>query len=75
MRYAFVAAPGSCPWLNAPLPPSMARKTVAALQGVVLVVAGAGVSARAGHRRCAGPAGAARVVLRPRRLLARRPRT
>ena len=27
------------PWLTAPLPPSTARKTVAALQGVLLLVA------------------------------------
>ena len=43
MRYGFVAAARVHPWLNAPLPPSMARKTVAALQGVVLLVAGAGI--------------------------------
>ena len=39
MRYAFVAASWALPWLTAPLYPSMARKTVAAVQGVVLVVA------------------------------------
>jgi phosphatidylglycerophosphate synthase len=38
MRYAFVAASWTMPWLTAPLRPSMARKTVAAVQGVVLVV-------------------------------------
>ncbi|MCX4987411.1 MULTISPECIES: CDP-alcohol phosphatidyltransferase family protein [unclassified Streptomyces] len=43
MRYAFVAAARVMPWLNAALPPSMARKTVAAMQGVILLVAGAGV--------------------------------
>jgi phosphatidylglycerophosphate synthase len=43
MRYAFVAASWALPWLTAPLYPSMARKTVAAVQGVVLVVAVAGV--------------------------------
>jgi phosphatidylglycerophosphate synthase len=43
MRYVFVAAARVMPWLNAPLPPSMARKTVAALQGIVLLVAAAGV--------------------------------
>jgi phosphatidylglycerophosphate synthase len=43
MRYAFVAASWALPWLTAPLYPSMARKTVAAAQGVVLVVAVAGV--------------------------------
>jgi phosphatidylglycerophosphate synthase len=46
MRYAFVAAARVLPWLNAALPPSMARKTVAALQGIVLLVAGAGVLPR-----------------------------
>ncbi|WP_329415276.1 CDP-alcohol phosphatidyltransferase family protein [Streptomyces sp. NBC_00704] len=40
MRYAFVAAARVAPWLNAPLPPSTARKTVAALQGVLLLLAG-----------------------------------
>ncbi|QIY99596.1 CDP-alcohol phosphatidyltransferase family protein [Streptomyces sp. S1D4-11] len=43
MRYAFVAAARVLPWLNAALPHSMARKTVAALQGIVLLVAGAGI--------------------------------
>ncbi|WP_405997597.1 CDP-alcohol phosphatidyltransferase family protein [Streptomyces sp. NBC_00829] len=43
MRYAFVAAARVLPWLRAPLPPSTARKTVAALQGIVLLVAGAGI--------------------------------
>ncbi|MFF9315676.1 CDP-alcohol phosphatidyltransferase family protein [Streptomyces sp. NPDC014748] len=41
MRYAFVAAARVLPWLTAPLPPSTARKTVAALQGVLLLLAGA----------------------------------
>lgn len=41
MRYGFVAAARVRPWLNAPLPPSTARKTVAALQGVLLLLAGA----------------------------------
>ncbi|MFF7750870.1 CDP-alcohol phosphatidyltransferase family protein [Streptomyces sp. NPDC007971] len=41
MRYAFVAAARVAPWLNAPLPPSFARKTVAAVQGVCLLLAGA----------------------------------
>ncbi|MEU3292672.1 CDP-alcohol phosphatidyltransferase family protein [Streptomyces longwoodensis] len=40
MRYAFVAAARLAPWLNAPLPPSVARKTVAALQGICLLLAG-----------------------------------
>ena len=39
MRYAFVAASWALPWLKAPLYPSMARKTVAAIQGVALLVA------------------------------------
>ncbi|MEU4849415.1 CDP-alcohol phosphatidyltransferase family protein [Streptomyces gilvosporeus] len=43
MRYAFVAASWGLPWLRGDLPHSMARKTVAALQGIVLVVAGAGI--------------------------------
>ncbi|MEU6770114.1 CDP-alcohol phosphatidyltransferase family protein [Streptomyces sp. NPDC046759] len=42
MRYAFVAAARVAPWLNAPLPPSFARKTVAAVQGIALLLAGAG---------------------------------
>ncbi|OIJ85511.1 hypothetical protein BIV25_43750 [Streptomyces sp. MUSC 14] len=41
MRYTFVAAARLAPWLNAPLPPSFARKTVAAVQGIALLVAGA----------------------------------
>ncbi|MFG2353034.1 CDP-alcohol phosphatidyltransferase family protein [Streptomyces sp. NPDC048521] len=40
MRYAFVAAARLAPWLNAPLPPSFARKTVAAVQGICLLLAG-----------------------------------
>jgi len=40
MRYVFVAAAWFAPWLRAALPHSYARKTVAALQGVFLVVAG-----------------------------------
>ncbi|MET7711670.1 CDP-alcohol phosphatidyltransferase family protein [Streptomyces sp. NPDC005407] len=46
MRYAFVAAARVLPWLNGALPPSTARKTVAALQGIVLLVVGAGVVPR-----------------------------
>ncbi|NEA49671.1 CDP-alcohol phosphatidyltransferase family protein [Streptomyces sp. SID10815] len=41
MRYAFVAAARLLPWLDAPLPPSTARKTVAAFQGVLLLLADA----------------------------------
>ncbi|MFC9927887.1 CDP-alcohol phosphatidyltransferase family protein [Streptomyces sp. NPDC127190] len=47
MRYAFVAAARVAPWLNAPLPPSFARKTVAAVQGVCLLLAGAELLPRA----------------------------
>jgi phosphatidylglycerophosphate synthase len=44
LRYAFVAAARVMPWLSyGPLPPSTARKTVAAMQGIVLLVAGAGI--------------------------------
>jgi phosphatidylglycerophosphate synthase len=43
MRYLFVLAGHRHPWLNAPLPPSRGRKVVAAVQGVVLVVAVASV--------------------------------
>ncbi|WP_116246792.1 CDP-alcohol phosphatidyltransferase family protein [Nocardiopsis sp. FIRDI 009] len=43
MRYVFGAAALVAPWLRAPLPPSRARKAVAALQGVTLVVAASGV--------------------------------
>ncbi|MFE2585835.1 CDP-alcohol phosphatidyltransferase family protein [Streptomyces sp. NPDC059378] len=43
MRYAFVAAARVWPWLNNALPPSTARKTVAALQGVLLLLASSGL--------------------------------
>ena len=39
MRYAFVVAGWMLPWLRGPVPPSYLAKTVAAVQGVVLVVA------------------------------------
>ncbi|CAL9361725.1 hypothetical protein SUDANB121_00688 [Nocardiopsis dassonvillei] len=39
MRYAFAAAARWAPWLSAPLPPSRARKAVAAVQGTALVAA------------------------------------
>jgi phosphatidylglycerophosphate synthase len=42
-RYVFVAASWACPWLTAALPPKFSRKVVAAVQGVVLVVATAGL--------------------------------
>jgi len=38
-RYVFVAASWAAPWLTAALPPKFSRKVVAAVQGVVLVVA------------------------------------
>lgn len=43
MRYVFVAASWVMSWLRADLPPSYARKTVAAVQGIVLVVAASGL--------------------------------
>ncbi|MEU6322499.1 CDP-alcohol phosphatidyltransferase family protein [Streptomyces sp. NPDC047009] len=39
MRYVFVAAAKVLPWLNGELPSSMARKTVAAVQGIALLAA------------------------------------
>jgi phosphatidylglycerophosphate synthase len=42
-RYLFGVAGWLAPWLRAPLPPRLWRKTVAAMQGIVLVVASAGV--------------------------------
>lgn len=46
IRYAFVVAGWGLPWLRAPLPVRRSGKTVAAVQGVVLVVASAGVLPR-----------------------------
>jgi phosphatidylglycerophosphate synthase len=43
MRYAFVAASWWLPWLRSPLPTRYSAKAVAALQGIALVVAAAGV--------------------------------
>jgi phosphatidylglycerophosphate synthase len=43
LRYFFVAAAWALAWLKGPLPPRFSRKTVAAVQGIVLVVASAGV--------------------------------
>jgi len=43
MRYAFVVASWTMPWLSGSLPTRFSAKVVAALQGVVLVVACAGV--------------------------------
>jgi phosphatidylglycerophosphate synthase len=42
-RYAFGAAGWALPWLQGYLPPRRSRKVVAAMQGIVLVVASAGV--------------------------------
>src|SRR4051812_21968551 len=46
MRYAFVAASWAVPWLRAPLPARYSAKAVAALQGIVLVLAAADVLPR-----------------------------
>jgi phosphatidylglycerophosphate synthase len=43
MRYVFGAAGWALPWMRATLPPRYWRKVVAAVQGVALVVAAAGV--------------------------------
>ena len=43
LRYLFVAAAWRWSWLNRILPPRQSRKVVAAIQGIVLTVAGAGV--------------------------------
>jgi phosphatidylglycerophosphate synthase len=43
MRYAFVAASWVLPWMRGSLPPRYWRKVVAAIQGVALTVAMAGV--------------------------------
>lgn len=65
MRYGFVAAAKVLPWLNNSLPHSMARKTVAAVQGVFLLVAASGLLptrraspwSRWRWARCSGPSG------------------
>ena len=41
MRYAYVTAGWALPWLRRPTPPRFSAKVVAAVQGVVLVVAAA----------------------------------
>ncbi|WP_326818292.1 CDP-alcohol phosphatidyltransferase family protein [Streptomyces sp. NBC_01762] len=46
MRYVFVVAARVLPWLSGPLRPSVARKTVAALQGIILLAVGAGITPR-----------------------------
>jgi len=43
MRYVFVAASWSLPWMRASLPPRYTAKLVAALQGIILIVATAEV--------------------------------
>nr|WP_238412599.1 CDP-alcohol phosphatidyltransferase family protein [Saccharothrix deserti] len=48
LRYAFVAASWGLDWLRGALPPSYARKAVAAVQGIVLVVAASGLVPYAG---------------------------
>ncbi|MBM7860954.1 CDP-alcohol phosphatidyltransferase family protein [Lentzea nigeriaca] len=48
MRYVFVAVSWKFRWMNAPLPASYARKVVAAVQGIFLVVAASGVVPFAG---------------------------
>ena len=48
MRYVFVAASWRFRWMNAPLPGSYARKVVAAVQGIFLVVAASGLLPYAG---------------------------
>ncbi|WP_064741971.1 CDP-alcohol phosphatidyltransferase family protein [Hamadaea tsunoensis] len=47
MRYAYVAASWVFAWLASPVPPRYWRKVVAAVQGIVLAVAAAGVLPRA----------------------------
>ena len=47
MRYGFVLAGRAWPWLTGTVAPSYAAKTVAAAQGVALVVVSAGVMAQA----------------------------
>jgi len=42
-RYLFLAGEWLLPWMRAPLPPRRWRKLVAAIQGIVLTVAAAGV--------------------------------
>jgi hypothetical protein len=46
MRYVFVVAGRFMPWLRGSLPPSFARKTVAAAQGILLVIASSGLLPR-----------------------------
>ena len=50
-RYLFVGAAWRLPWLRGILPPRQSRKVVAAVQGIVLTVASAGVLWDAGVTR------------------------
>jgi hypothetical protein len=43
LRYAFVTASWGLDWLRGALPPSHARKVVAAVQGIALVAAASGL--------------------------------
>ena len=43
MRYAYAVASGPLPWLRAPLPTRYSAKAVAAIQGIVLVLAASGL--------------------------------
>ncbi|WP_416971169.1 CDP-alcohol phosphatidyltransferase family protein [Streptomyces sp. 4F14] len=61
MRYVFVAAAYVWPWLNSALPHSMARKTVAATQGVCLLLAGSELLPYAANLAIAGTSLAALV--------------
>ena len=76
MRYAYAVAGGLLPWLRAPLPTRYSAKVVAAIQGIVLVLAASGLvpvsTAGRARRRCPGSAG---LVLRPRCRLAVAPPT
>jgi phosphatidylglycerophosphate synthase len=47
MRYAFVAVGWALPWMCAQLPPRQWRKTVAAIEGIVLAVVAAEIVPRA----------------------------
>lgn len=55
LRYVFAVAGYAACWLRAPLPPSSARKTVAALQGILLTAVSTGLLPR--------PAAAMLIVL------------
>ncbi|MFJ8817604.1 CDP-alcohol phosphatidyltransferase family protein [Amycolatopsis thermoflava] len=61
MRYAFVVAGWLAPWMRGPLTPNLARKAVAAAQGIALVVVVAGVLPRPAAVVVAGGALAALV--------------